>query len=91
MADTGLTQVQTLYLEALRDGTKDSSTLMKIVRDRLTELKGGNNPVGATGRAQMVLQELEELGYIMKVGGSIFGGKKYDLTDKGRTVITQAL
>jgi DNA-binding PadR family transcriptional regulator len=84
MANTALTQVQMLYLQALKDGPKASSDLMKMVRDRLTELKGGNNPVGATARSQGVMQELEDDGYIVKVGGSFFGGKKYDLTDKGR-------
>jgi hypothetical protein len=86
MAD-GLTQIQILYLEALKEGSKDSSTLMKIVRDRLTVLKGGNNPVGATGRAQMVLQELEDMGFILKVGSSLFGGKKYELTDAGKAAV----
>lgn len=87
MGNTELSQVQILYLEALKEGSKDSSELMKIVRDRLTEIKGGNNPVGATGRAQAVLQELEKLGYIVKVGGSLFGGKKFELTEKGKQAI----
>ena len=87
MEKASLTQVQTLYLEALKDGTRDSSELMKIVRDRLTEIKGGNNPVGATGRAQSVLQELETLGYITKVGGGLFSAKKYELSLNGRQQI----
>lgn len=81
-----LTQVQKLYLEALKNGPKESGELTTIVRDRLTEIKGGNNPVGATGRAQAVLDELEKDGYILVVSKKFFGGKKYDITDKGKSV-----
>lgn len=85
--ENNLTQVQKLYLEALLDGPKESGELTTIVRDRLTEIKGGNNPVGATGRAQAVLAELEKDGYIVVVAKKFFGGKKYDITDKGRSAV----
>lgn len=87
MANSELTQIQKLYLEALKDGPKQSGQLTSIVRDRLTVIKGGNNPVGATGRAQAVLDELERDGYITVVSKKLFGGKTYDITDKGRTVV----
>lgn len=87
MENTNLTLVQKLYLEALKEGAKDSSELTRTVRDRLTELKGGNNPVGATGRAQAVLDELQKEGYIVVVEKKLFGAKKYDITDKGKQVI----
>ncbi len=87
MGNTDLTQVQKLYLEALKDGPKESGQLTTIVRDRLTQIKGGNNPVGATGRAQAVLDELERDGYIFVVSKKFFGGKKYEITDKGKSVI----
>lgn len=86
MANSELTLVQKLYLEALKSGPKKSGELTTIVRDRLTELKGGNNPVGATGRAQAVLNELEKNGYIKVVEKKLFGGKTYDLTEKGKKV-----
>lgn len=79
-----LTLVQKLYLHALKTGPKKSGELTSIVRDKLTELKGGNNPVGATGRAQAVLDELEREGYIVVIEKKLFGGKTYDLTEKGR-------
>ncbi|NLB88488.1 MAG: hypothetical protein GX790_04580 [Syntrophomonadaceae bacterium] len=81
-----LTLVQKLYLQALKDGPKKSGELTTIVRDKLTEIKGGNNPVGATGRAQAVLDELEREGYIVVVEKKLFGGKKYDITEKGKNV-----
>lgn len=84
MGNKELTLVQKLYLEALKQGPKDSSTLARIVRDRLTELKGGNNPVGATGRSQAVLDELEKDCYIVVVEKKLFGAKKYDITEKGK-------
>lgn len=84
MADIELTLVQKLYLEALKDGPKDSSQLSTIVRDRLTELKGGNTPTGATARSQAVLDELSKNGYIVVVAKKLFGSKTYDITDKGR-------
>ena len=87
MANSELTQIQKLYLEALKDGPKQSGQLTSIVRDRLTVIKGGNNPVGAPGRAQAVLDELERDGYITVVSKKLFGGKTYDITDKGRTVV----
>lgn len=87
MSNTELTQVQKLYLEALMDGPKETGQLVTIVRDRLTEIKGGNNPVGATGRAQAVLAELEKDGYIVVVAKKFFGGKTYDITSKGKSVI----
>jgi hypothetical protein len=87
MAKTELTQVQKLFIEALKDGPKESGQLTTIVRDRLTVIKGGNNPVGATGRSQAVLDELEKDGYIVVVSKKMFGGKKYDITDKGRTLL----
>ncbi len=86
MGNTNLTTVQILYLEALNEGPKDSSELTRIVRDRLTVIKGGNNPVGATGRAQAVLAELEREGYIVKIGAKLFGAKKFELTEKGKQV-----
>lgn len=84
MADLELTLVMKLYLESLKEGPKDSSTLTVMVRDKLTELKGGNNPVGATARSQAVLDELEKNGYITVVKKKLFGGKTYDITEKGR-------
>ncbi len=84
MANKELTLVQKLYLEALKKGPKKSSELTTIVRDRLTEIKGGNNPVGATGRSQAVLDELEKDGYIVAVEKKLFGGKTYDITEKGK-------
>ena len=87
MANTELTQVQKLYLEALTDGPKKTGELVTIVRDRLTEIKGGNNPVGATGRSQAVLDELEKDGYIVVVSKKFFGGKTYDISPKGRDII----
>jgi len=87
MADTNLTLVQKLYLEALKKGPQDSSALTRIVRDRLTEIKGGNNPVGATGRSQAVLDELQREGYIVVVEKKFLGAKKYDITEKGKNAI----
>lgn len=87
MGNTELTQVQKLYLEALKDGPKESGQLTTIVRDRLTQMKGGNNPVGATGRAQAVLDELERDGYIVVVSKKFFGGKKYEITGKGKDIV----
>jgi hypothetical protein len=54
MADLELTMVQKLYLEALKEGPQESSKLVNMVKNKLTELKGGNNPVGATARSQAV-------------------------------------
>ncbi len=88
MTNNDLTLVQKLYLEALKEGRKDSSELTRIVRDRLTEIKGGNNPVGATGRSQAVLDELEKNDYIVVVEKKLFGSKKYDITEKGRNAIS---
>ncbi len=88
MADINLTLVQKLYLEALKDGSKDSSQLISIVKDKLTELKGGNNPVGATARSQAVLDELTKNGYIVVVSKKLFGAKTYDITGKGRDAIS---
>jgi DNA-binding PadR family transcriptional regulator len=88
MGNTELTLVQKLYLEALVEGSKDSAELTRIVRDRLTKLKDGQNPPGMSGRAQAVLQELENLGYIVKTkGGGFFAAKKYELTEKGKQQI----
>jgi DNA-binding PadR family transcriptional regulator len=87
MGNNELTQVQKLYLEALIDGPKESGELTTIVRNRLTQIKSGNNPVGATGRAQAVLDELERDGYIVVVSKKLFGGKKYDITAKGKGII----
>ncbi|MCL1915610.1 MAG: hypothetical protein FWG17_02705 [Desulfovibrionaceae bacterium] len=87
MESISLTQVQVLYLEALQDGPKDTGTLMKIVRDRLSALKSGTTPVGATARAQGVLEELENFEYIVKTKSSLFGGKTFGLTDKGKEAI----
>lgn len=86
MANTELTLVQKLYIEALKEGNKDSAELTRIVRDRLTVIKGGNNPVGATGRSQAVLDELERDGYIVVVEKKLFGSKKYGITEKGKQV-----
>ncbi len=83
-----LTLVQKLNLEALKDGPKESSELATIVRDKLTEIKGGNNPVGATARSQAVLDELTKEGYIVVVSKKMFGGKTYGITDKGRNAIS---
>ncbi len=80
--------VEKLILEGLKDGAKKSTDLLVVVRDKLTELKGGNNPAGATARSQGVLNELEKAGYIVKVGGSFFGAKTYELSDKGRQAIS---
>lgn len=88
MADLQLTLVQKLYLEALKEGPQESSKLVNLVKDRLTELKGGNNPVGATARSQAVLNELESNGYIVAIAKKFFGGKTYDITDKGRNAIS---
>jgi predicted transcriptional regulator len=44
-------------------------------------------PVGATARSQAVLDELEKNGYIKVVAKKLFGGKTYDITDKGRNAI----
>lgn len=82
-----LTQVQILYLQALKDSKKNSGELTTIVRDRLSQLKGGSSPTGATGRAQAVLDELEKDGYITVIEKKLFGGKKYSLTEKGKQVI----
>lgn len=82
-----LTQIQVLYLEALKDGPQESAALTTIVRDRLTQIKSGNNPAGATARMQAVLDELEKDGYVVVVAKKMFGGKKYDITDKGRQAI----
>ena len=90
MGNETLTQVQVMYLEALVDGPKNTADLMKIVRDRLTELKSGATPVGTTARAQGVLQELEEAGYMNVVKSSLFGGKTFGLTDKGKEAIAAA-
>ncbi|NLJ71410.1 MAG: hypothetical protein GX333_00175 [Syntrophomonadaceae bacterium] len=79
-----LTLVQKLYLEALKDGPKNASALTTIIRDRLTEIKGGNNPVGATGRSQAVLDELERDGYVNVISKKLFGGKTYEITEKGQ-------
>lgn len=79
-----LTLVQKLYIEALKSGPKKSNELTTAIRDRLTEIKGGNNPVGATGRSQAVLDELEKDGYITVVEKKLFGGKTYALTEKGK-------
>ena len=87
MGDQKLTQIQMLYLETLKNGPKESGKLISIVRDRLTEIKAGNNPVGATGRTQAVLDELEKNGYIVAVSKKLFGGKTYDITDKGRQAL----
>jgi len=88
MADTNLTLVQKLFLEALKEGTKDSAELTRIVRDRLNEMKDGGAAPGMSGRAQAVLQELEREGYIAKVkGGKLFGAKKFELTEKGKQVV----
>jgi len=87
MADVKLTQIQLLFLEALKDGSKESGELIGIVRDRLNQIKAGNTPQGATGRSQMVLDELEKDGYIVVESKKFFGGKKYALTDKGRQVL----
>jgi predicted transcriptional regulator len=87
MADLELTLVQKLYLEALKEGPQESSKLVNMVKNKLTELKGGNNPVGATARSQAVLDELEKNGYIKVVAKKLFGGKTYDITDKGRNAI----
>lgn len=89
MANIELTLVQKLYLEALKQGPKDSSELTRIVRDRLTEIKGGNNPVGATGRSQAVLDELQKNGYIVVVEKKLFGAKKYAITEKGQNAETE--
>ena len=89
MGNTDMTLVQKLYLEALKTGPKDSSELTRIVRDRLTEIKGGNNPVGATGRSQAVLDELEKDGYIVVKEEKFFSAKKYDITEKGRHAGTE--
>ena len=90
MGNDNLTQVQVMYLEALVDGPKNTGELMKIVRDRLTALKSGTTPVGTTARAQGVLQELEALEYMAVVKSSLFGGKTYGLTDKGKEAIAAA-
>ena len=90
MENVSLTQVQVMYLEALQDGAKDTATLMKIVRDRLSALKSGTTPVGATARAQGVLEELENLGYMVKIKSSLFGGKTFGLTEKGKEAIAAA-
>lgn len=87
MAD--LTVIQKLYLETLKSGPRDSSELTRIVRDKLTELKGGNNPVGATGRSQAVLDELEKDGYIAVKEKKFLGGKKYEITEKGKNADTK--
>ena len=88
MADANLTLVQKLFLEALKEGTKDSAELTRIVRDRLNEMKDGGAAPGMSGRAQAVLQELEREGYIAKVkGGKLFGAKKFELTEKGKQVV----
>jgi len=87
MGNTQLSQVQMLYLEALKDGPQETGKLVTMVRDRLTQLKGGNNPVGGTARSQAVLDELEKAGYISVVEKKLFGGKKYAITDKGKQVL----
>ncbi len=84
MGNQELTLVKRLYLDSLKDGAKESGELTSLVRDKLTEMKGGNNPVGATARSQAVLDELVKDGYIVVVSKKLFGGKKYDITDKGR-------
>jgi hypothetical protein len=87
MGNTQLSQVQMLYLEALKDGPQETGKLVTMVRDRLTQLKGGNNPVGGTARSQAVLDELEKEGYISVVEKKLFGGKKYAITDKGKQTL----
>jgi len=79
-----------MYLEALQDGPQNTGTLMKIVRDRLSALKSGTTPVGTTARAQGVLEELETLEYMVKIKSSLFGGKTFELTDKGKSAIAAA-
>jgi hypothetical protein len=64
MGNTQLSQIQRLYLEALLDGPQETGKLVTMVRDKLTQLKSGNNPVGGTARSQAVLDELEKEGYI---------------------------
>lgn len=83
-----LSVVERLILEGLKDGPQKSTDLLVIVRDKLTEMKGGNNPAGATARSQGVLNELDKAGFIVKIGGSFFGAKTYDLTDKGKQAIS---
>ena len=87
MANTDLTLVQKLFLEALKEGSKDSAELTRIVRDRLNQIKDGGAAPGMSGRAQAVLQELEREGYILKLKGKLFGAKKYELTEKGKQVV----
>lgn len=87
MANTDLTLVQKLFLEALKEGSKDSAELTRIVRDRLNEIKDGGAAPGMSGRAQAVLQELEREGYILKLKGKLFGAKKYELTEKGKQIV----
>jgi|GEM_PF-3028797 len=89
MGNTNMTLVEKLYIEALKAGPKDSSELTRIVRDRLTEIKGGNNPVGATGRSQAVLDGLEKDGYIVVIQKKFLGAKKYDITEKGKNAATE--
>lgn len=79
-----LTLVQKIYLEALRTGPKKANELATIARNRLTEIKGGNTPTGATARSQAVLDELERDGYIKVIDKKFFGGKTYDITEKGK-------
>jgi hypothetical protein len=87
MGNTQLSQIQRLYLEALLDGPQETGKLVTMVRDKLTQLKSGNNPVGGTARSQAVLDELEKEGYITVVEKKIFGGKKYALADKGKQAL----
>lgn len=79
-----LTLVQKLFLEALKTGPKKANELNTAIRDRLTELKGGNTPTGTTARSQAVLDEMEREGYIKVVEKKLFGGKTYDITEKGK-------
>ncbi|MBT8490884.1 MAG: hypothetical protein KJN62_07540 [Deltaproteobacteria bacterium] len=86
MENTNLTLVQKLFLQALKEGPKDSAELTRFVRDELSKIKDGGAAPGMSGRAQAVLQELEKEGYILKIKGKLFGAKKFELTEKGKQI-----
>lgn len=84
-----LTLVQTLFLEALKEGPKDMGALTRYVRDKLTEMKETGKTVGGgfasthgmVARSQEVLQELVKENYVIRKG------KLYELSEKGKQVL----
>lgn len=82
-----LTDIKIILLEALKEEPKFYNELNTVLRDKMSDLKGGASSRGASSRAQDLLNQLEQDGFVSVIDKKFFGGRKYCLTEKGKQAI----